>query len=329
MKKTYIHVGLHKTASTWLQEKVFNDYPNLDIISRPYTELSKTFGKLHFANDEVYSKNDLLKDIELIHDPNKDLLISDENFSGLPYFGYLNRTMIANRLSEAFPEAEIILVLRKPLALMKSLYQQGIRTGWQTNSINEKFLWKSDRHYTWQYHKECLNSKLDWSNEYRYFDYFHTLVFDHLLCNNLVSLYEKRFPKVHVLLFEELVQNPSQFIEKLNKVLDSAPLRAPEFNVQINEKLTIYDRRKFLIKNKVNNLNLRSRFSRFLVTKIISATTPSAKDIQHEINEFNFDESNQATLYADLNELAQRREDIPLLQYGYLEKPVNTSRLLH
>ena len=145
----FIHVGLHKTASTWLQDEVFNKLQEFFLVSRPYTTLSTGWNKLLLANNGIFREADLeseLKEI-LVSNGVKKLLLSDENFSGMPNMGFINQTQVASRLSALFPRGEIILFLRGQLSLLRSLHNQAIKTGWFSDPVNEKFLWLQNTQY--------------------------------------------------------------------------------------------------------------------------------------------------------------------------------------
>ena len=110
MKKVFIHVGLHRTGSTFLQKHVF---PKLDV---------------NFIH--VDAKN--LKNKFPLKD-GKINLISSENFSGSPLnfesknYGVDERYKLADKLKENYPDAEILLVLRECSSWKKSLYNQYVK----------------------------------------------------------------------------------------------------------------------------------------------------------------------------------------------------------
>ena len=139
--KIYLHLGLHKTASTWLQKTVFNSLPDTLLITRPYTIFGKEFSELQFANDIFYDSQRLVDEITRIGENSgkSRIIISDEAFSGLPKYNYLNRSTIANRLSKAFPNAEILLFLRGQAELLESLYKQSIDSGWNISPMDQSF----------------------------------------------------------------------------------------------------------------------------------------------------------------------------------------------
>src|SRR5690606_1735922 len=124
-KRVFLHIGLHKTASTFLQDLLFPSLHGVVYISRPFTILNDHFNCLQYADDSLYDEKEIKLFFEEI-DFDK-LLISDENFCGKPVsLGYSNRSMIAKRLHSLFPDAEVIIFLRNQLDLLYSLYNQHV-----------------------------------------------------------------------------------------------------------------------------------------------------------------------------------------------------------
>lgn len=111
--KVYIHVGMQKTGSSWLQKVVFPQVRSHDVI---YKESFR---------DLMYQLTD------------KNKIISYENYVGYPHFvasrgwnGWLKTRHAAfNNLSALFPCADIILVVRNQVDFVKSLYNQYIKVG--------------------------------------------------------------------------------------------------------------------------------------------------------------------------------------------------------
>ena len=58
MSNIFLHVGLHKTASTFFQTEIFPYFENTTCITRPYTQQSCGFNKLQFADHTVYNPED-------------------------------------------------------------------------------------------------------------------------------------------------------------------------------------------------------------------------------------------------------------------------------
>lgn len=98
-----LHIGLHKTATTWLQ-------------------------------NEIFSK----MNVEYIHDFNlstplkkNKVIISHEKLSGNPVFlsSATTRYVYANRLSRIFPNAKVIISFRDKKSWVSSLWKQYIIEG--------------------------------------------------------------------------------------------------------------------------------------------------------------------------------------------------------
>ena len=99
--KIFIHVGLHKTGTTFLQEEVFQKIPNIN----------------------YQRKVDLTTHIE----PNLINLFSDENLDGGSYRlfnDWHNRYHIAANLKKLFPDAGIIICTRDEKTWLVSAWKQ-------------------------------------------------------------------------------------------------------------------------------------------------------------------------------------------------------------
>jgi hypothetical protein len=133
-----IHVGLHKTESTFLQKEIF-----------PKIENAEVFG---FANRTFTIKTEFSK--------NKINIISEEGLSGNLHTK--NKTAdgitIAYRLKVLFPNAKIIVIFRKKDQWLKSLYSEYIKLGgyesfdyWKTNILDSRCL-------NYEKYSKCLKS---------------------------------------------------------------------------------------------------------------------------------------------------------------------------
>lgn len=143
LKKILVHIGFHKTGTSWLQQEVFN-------------EDSSTFHRLselgfHFVFDKdgfVLNSFDLNK-TELTRQLNQSLqkrpidkgktpVISFERLSGSPYGAGFNANAHAARIKHMFPSAKILIVIREQKSVILSNYFQYL-TGGGTHGI-KKFL---------------------------------------------------------------------------------------------------------------------------------------------------------------------------------------------
>jgi hypothetical protein len=101
--KVFIHIGMHKTGTTFLQTEVFPKIPNIN----------------------YQTKVDLTTKVE----PGKINLFSDENLDGGSYRLFNNanqRDAIIENLHKMFPTAKIIICLRDKEHWLKSAWKQYI-----------------------------------------------------------------------------------------------------------------------------------------------------------------------------------------------------------
>ncbi len=121
----YIHVGFHKSASTWLQRQYF---PNTDLNflymsarSRRLIEWIESDGEFDSAafRDAVWAEARATPGFR----EDRGLILSHEELSGHPH-GYtsIDRERTAARLSESFPTARILIVIRNPIDYAVSIY---------------------------------------------------------------------------------------------------------------------------------------------------------------------------------------------------------------
>ena len=118
----FIHIGLHKTGTTFLQKVVFPTLQDVHLV-KPWARVRKV----------------------LLVPTDHTLLISNEALGGIPWNGTWykefeeNVEMIKNR----FPEASILIGFRRHESLLLSLYKQYLQEGGATSIqkfINDKII---------------------------------------------------------------------------------------------------------------------------------------------------------------------------------------------
>jgi Sulfotransferase domain len=239
-QKVFIHVGLPKTASTLLQEIVFPALKPMTYISRPYTQENHAFNKLQYADDSLYAAEELRDEIDNIIalEPGNKVLISDELLSGAPFYNFINRGLIAKRLAEILPHAEVILFLRGQKDIIRSLYNQYVKIGWFTDELNSRFI-------SFPGHGFELNAfvkgKRDWNIHNRFINHQSFMNQCHFLFYELVKLYDDNFSKVHLFLYEDLLTRPETVLSRLEELFEA---KLPETVLQrvkttnVNPKLS-------------------------------------------------------------------------------------------
>lgn len=122
MSREFIHIGMHKTGTTWLQAEVFEKLSGFYFVRPPATLKAVT-----------QRPEDL------------DLLISDESLCGRAWGATevtggrtVSRRQVLSRLVGLFPDGRLIVGFRRHADLIDSLYRQYLHVG-GTSSIEQFF----------------------------------------------------------------------------------------------------------------------------------------------------------------------------------------------
>jgi len=132
MQAPLLHIGLQKTASTWLQNKLF----------KPTKLGFGTFGGEAAVKRELVGLDDLEFDpdacravfapgLEEVQARGLVPVLSAERLSGDVLFGAYDAARLADRLARTFPEARVLIVLREQRSMLFSAYQQYVKVGGQ------------------------------------------------------------------------------------------------------------------------------------------------------------------------------------------------------
>jgi len=266
-----IHVGLHKTATTFLQKEVWPQLTSYTYLTRPYTQHNHAFNQLQYADDSLYSKELVAKEIEKIGAGK--LLISDESLSGKPiFFSYMNRSMIARRLKELLPSATIVLFIRDQKDIMLSHYSSYIKMPYGVKGIQE-FFWKPQENYTYD---NYLSNPDAYDLDTLYYntnDYF--IHVDSFLYIPLINLYAELFDKVHIFLYEEFKEDKGLVINRLEEI--TGQKIKIDSDIKINKSLSYRE----LEKKRKNNILLayiKNRYAKKLFKIFFSKMPASSND---------------------------------------------------
>ena len=218
--RTLIHIGLPRTASTFLQRQVFPKIKGFDFFDVDTTFYSEPFQKLLYSDQSLYSHQS--RD-QLLRSKSANIFLSNELFCGQSFgMNATNRTRTALRLKHSFPEGEIVLILRNQLNLLESLYTLGVYGG--IHKKPEDFLVFED--HIPRYNTFSANEHIET-----------------YLLMPLVKLYRKHFKKVHIFLFEDFTSDPKLFFEKMTA----------ELNIELQEEITYRKRENSsLSKRQIN-----------------------------------------------------------------------------
>jgi len=192
-KEIFFHVGLGKTGSTYLQYKVFTKFRNVYYIQR--TKYKKSFEIISKTNYERYLVSNEL-----------DRQFPDE----------------IRRISTVFPEAKIIMVLRRNDSWLASQYRRWVKNGF-SGSFDEFIDLKND-HGEWK-----LKEAFFWPYIKLVMEIMHS--------------------KPLVLLYDELREDPHSFIKK---IVDFIGADYDPDTISLNKIHKSYSKKQLLQRRKWN-----------------------------------------------------------------------------
>jgi hypothetical protein len=202
-RKIVVHIGLHKTATTTLQRRIFPNLPGLHFIESSRANVGGIINALQ-VQDPIYFDSGLSRGVLLgAFSRDKVNLISSESLSGSLYSAVGKRDLdhrhsIIENLQQTLPEAKVMLVIRRQDQYARSVYRQYIKRG---GVLDAAAFFGVHRHGGAYFPRD----------RFRYREYVKAL--------------KERFPAgVHVGVFEELVESPPTFLERMCRFLEVEPV---------------------------------------------------------------------------------------------------------
>jgi hypothetical protein len=203
MPRTVIHIGANKTASTTLQRCLFAKSKDLVYLGEDcvdYDNHRDTLNSLVFDDDIHFSyefARELFKNF-VASCGEKTALYSNEDImtSRVP-------TQCAHRLKEFLPDAEIMVVIRNQLTAIPSMYAN-----------HGAYLKMVPRRYWRRY--VSFDDWMDYCTTFMKYSALDSF-FYHRILGMYASLFGKN--KIHILLYEDFVNNKEEFIKDLCRVL--------------------------------------------------------------------------------------------------------------
>jgi hypothetical protein len=191
-KEVILHIGMHKTASTWLQSYYFNMFEGAELIPNKMPPWKTECLKYLIKTRELdYDPAVTLRFIDNeFHEKNK-IILSSERLSGHPASGIEEGIQLCRKLYKTFPHAKVVVVIRNQVDIIDSIYRQLVREGIKDSVENflDNDWWKT--------------SYFDLQN-YKY--------------SSLILAYYKRFGEenVKVMFYEDFRKNKGEFVNELN-----------------------------------------------------------------------------------------------------------------
>jgi len=273
-QQVYIHIGMPRTATTFFQQEIFPNLPEFEFLGLEQTHYSEPFNKLQFSDDSLYNSSDILA-LKQTWKKNK-IILSNENFIGQStHFNHINRTIIANRLKEAFPEAKILLVLRNQIDLLASLY--AINLQWKETRQIDDFIWNPFQNKKMKAIGGPSTSYYNTLEGYESLDGYNYLP--------LINLYKSLFSEVKILLFEDFSHNPTDFSSQLSdffglekeiilQQLSNQPKMNAGVSVKQAKKLTKLNKYNSLIENSALSNRVYNKLKRNIIQSKGTHTKP-------------------------------------------------------
>lgn len=205
-ERVFLHIGLHKTATTTLQRQFFPQVPNLHYLGLPQPNVRQFIDRVA-KQDPIYFDPQQAADLLQLHQSDKTIMLSEESLSGPPFsgereLGLDHRKSVLDNLHAVFPKAGVILVLRRQDGYAVSMYRQYLKFG-GTKTMERFYGLDTEGDRLGIFSQDRLNYQ-------PYVRYLHDLFSG----------------RVQVLLFEDFVRNPDSFFGKLESFMDM-PLPRP------------------------------------------------------------------------------------------------------
>lgn len=123
-----LHIGYHKTGTTWLQQIFFPACP--EFFGFSHSDIYQQFVEPNALDFCAESSRRFFEDkIDARCDDNTIPLLSFERLSGSPFSGGRDSKEIADRLARVFPRAKVLVVIREQIEAIASCYKQYVIAG--------------------------------------------------------------------------------------------------------------------------------------------------------------------------------------------------------
>ncbi len=223
MSNLLVHIGYHKTGTSWLQRRLFVNTGLGWTLSHAKTSVVDPLILPHALDfDAAACRAAFEPGLAAARAVNLVPIISHERISGEVHIGGRDTKDIAERLYAVFPEAQILMVIREQQAMIRSIYGQFIKgTG------------------VWNLH-DYLDPPVPNRTRFKY-GHFHP---DDFRYHRLIACYQQLFgpAQVTVLPYELLRARPADFVARIMAAVglhaDAAVLAGLPYGEQVNPSLS-------------------------------------------------------------------------------------------
>ncbi|MEP7225698.1 MAG: sulfotransferase, partial [Actinomycetota bacterium] len=242
MSHVLIHIGYHKTATSWLQRAYFSE-PRSGLQTLGKQQGDHPVRKLIRARplefDAQASRAEFEPMLQAVREQGLVPVVALERLSGHACSGGYDSKELADRLAAVFPEGKVLVVIREQVRMIVSTYKQYIRGG-GAGTLREFLQPASSR-----------NLRVP-TFDFRHFEY------DHLLRH-----YQALFGAENVLAlaFEQFTSAPADFVSEIGRfagrpvsdeLLGSLPFEFHKNPAISTTRLGFMRRRNHLLHSELN-----------------------------------------------------------------------------
>lgn len=123
-----LHVGYHKTATSWMQQRLFVPEHGFRQVARHAEAWKHVVGVHGLTFDPQPMRDAIRRGMSDLRDGEVPV-VSSEILSGHPFFGGMSSDVFAHRLKEIAPEARILISVRHQRRMLASVYMQYLSRG--------------------------------------------------------------------------------------------------------------------------------------------------------------------------------------------------------
>lgn len=123
-----LHVGYHKTATTWMQQRLFVPEHGFRQLARHAEVWKHVVGVHGLLFDPQPMRDALRRGMAELRDGEVPV-VSSEILSGHPFFGGMSSDVFAQRLKQIAPDARILISVRHQRRMLTSVYMQYLSRG--------------------------------------------------------------------------------------------------------------------------------------------------------------------------------------------------------
>ena len=298
-----LHIGYHKTGTTWLQERIFPDEgTGFAYVGDPRAVLTAFFHVNPFDFDAETARKRLRPRVERAESRGLVPVISHERLSGSPYAGGHDGRTSADRLAAVFPQARVFVVLREQRAMILSVYKQYVGFGGAAS----------------------LGQFLDPPSGVNRIPVFRYDFFEY---HRLIGYYKRLFGAENVLAlpYEVLRSRPGCFLGRLTDFLSLPEIDPPSGRSNVSQSaLSLAVKRRanrLLVRDALNPAPLLERpgINRTLhrACRRLDELAPADLLKKHEARWRDFVEQQVGDRYAESNALTSELIDVNLKDFGY------------